>query len=149
MLGQWDWKWLPEGNWRIIGMLSEVTEEQAAELVDEPYESGIEQYTEPGDLTGWTVSEAPMGTKYTKVMYKGYRDYTKDPDSYSVREVNPFGTALESLDSAILAEGWYFENPVKIHTWASENADDYRKQWEEGKKRVLDRSRCLLLGREI
>lgn len=26
--------YLPDGNWRIIGMLSEVTEEQAAELVE-------------------------------------------------------------------------------------------------------------------
>lgn len=142
---------LPGGNWRIIGMLNEVTEEQAAGVVDEPYESGIEQYTEPDDVTGWIVSEAPMGTKYSKVMYKGYRDYTKDPDGYSAREINPFGTALESLESAIEAEGYLMESP---HTPkcgcfgpAEEGACPACDEWVESQSRVLDRSRCLLLGR--
>src|SRR5690606_22771015 len=99
---------LPPGTWEIVGRLSEMTEEQVGGLVDEPYTAGIEQYTKPNDLTEWSVSEAPMGTKYSKTMYNGYRDYTKDTDSYSVREANPFLTALDSLESAIMAEGYTF-----------------------------------------
>lgn len=143
---------LPPGAWEIVGMLGEVTEEQAAGVVDEPYESGIEQYTEPDDVTGWIVSEAPMGTKYSKVMYKGYRDYTKDPDGYSAREINPFGTAIESLESAILAEGYLLESPPTPKCGcfgpAEEGACPACDEWVESQSRVLDRERCLLLGRE-
>ena len=136
-------------GWRIIGMLSEVTDEQAKGTVDEPYESGIEQYTEPDDLTGWIVSEAPMGTKYSKVMYRGYRDYAKDPDDYPVREVNPFGTALESLESAILAEGYYLdENPIAVPEFSGGNIRfSETVEYAKAQSRVLCRERCLLLRR--
>ncbi|WP_257657692.1 hypothetical protein [Parapedobacter lycopersici] len=105
---------LPTGYWRIVGMLSEVAEEQAAGLVDSKETEGA-----------W-----PFADVFTMDYISG---------SYTL------STALESLESAIQVAGWYFENPVKIHTWASENADDYRKQWEEGKKRVLSRERCVIL----
>lgn len=109
---RWESVSLPPGNWRIIGMLNEVTEEDLTEIID-------------------VLVSSESGKKL-------YPNFTGGP-----WKVN----RIESLDSAILAENWYFENPVKIHTWVSENADDYRKQWEEGKKRVLSRERCLLLRR--
>lgn len=106
------------GNWRIIGMLSEVTEEQVAGIVAKHYSS------------------------------LGYDDYLHDVD-FSVLD-----TALESLESAILTEGRYFENP---HGAKRPSINDYSslvqyqgdaKDFDEAQSRVLDRSRCLLLGRE-
>lgn len=105
---------LPEGNWRIIGMLSEVTEEDAAKLVD---------------YTGWGG-----GPDY-------WQDYTRPKGDCK--------TAIESLESAILAEGYTFQSTPK-----PENKDFYwgylddLAKWETAQPRVLDRSRCLLLGRE-
>ena len=63
-------------------------------------------------------------------------------------------TALESLESSILAEGYSFTNPLG-------NEKEYKKKykghpmvfanhmakWFEAQSRVLDRSRCLLLRR--
>jgi len=101
---------LPPGNWRIIGMLSEVTEEQ---------------------LDGIVESDTFMGGGVT--IHKNYNQGGWLP------------TRTMSLDSAILAEGYIFENPytgVGIKTAYSE----YRRN--EYQSRVLDRTRCLLLGRE-
>lgn len=143
---------LPAGNWKIVGRLSEVTEAEAGELVDKPYTAGIEQYTKPNDLTEWVVSEAPMGTKYSKTMYKGYRDYTKDPDSYSVREANPFKTAIESLESAILADGYHLDlNPMgsfdEFDMLVFNHSKERLNEWKEVQSRVLSRERTLILRR--
>lgn len=54
-------------------------------------------------------------------------------------------TALESFHSAIRASGWFLENPVKVHTWASENADDYKKQFDDAQSRTLDPELTLIL----
>lgn len=113
---------LPTGNWRIIGMLSEVTDEQAATFVK------------------------------LHATIKKYKDYLTSKE----HPTNVFTkTALESLESAILAEGWKFHNPYKKpdyipKTMTAEFA--YREEmddWEKAESRVLCRERCLLLGREI
>lgn len=96
---------LPDGNWQIVGWSTELDEATCAGLVDEPYATGIEQYTEPTDLTGWTTSQTPMGVKYSKVIYCGYRDYTKDCDGYSAREQHPFKSATDSFASLLRSYG--------------------------------------------
>lgn len=41
-------------------------------------------------------------------------------------------TAIESLHSLIKSLGIHlYENPIKVHTWSSENADLYIKRWRE------------------
>lgn len=54
-------------------------------------------------------------------------------------------SALESLESAIISEGYVFSNPYG-DTKPSAIEDSVR--WMTAQSRVLDRSRCLLLGRE-
>src|SRR5690606_32515814 len=109
--------------------------------------AGIEQYTKPNDLTEWAVSEAPMGTKYSKTMYNGYRDYTKDTDSYSARQANPFRTALESLESAILAEGYYLDvNPIPVPDYSEGHVRfDETVEHAKAQQRVLCRESTLIL----
>ena len=47
-------------------------------------------------------------------------------------------SAVESVISAVESKGFYWlENPVKIHTWASENADEYRKKWQEAEEKTF------------
>lgn len=112
---------LPPGTWQIVGMLPEVTEKQVGELV--------QKRIHPWDHKLWT-----------------YRDYTREHKF--PRDAVVLHTALQSLESAIVAEGWYLDdNPIKVHTWASENADDYKKQYDAAQSRVLCRERCLLLRR--
>lgn len=63
-------------------------------------------------------------------------------------DVNWDESDIEALESAIVAGGWYLDdNPIKVHTWASENADDYKKQFDEAQSRVLSRERTLILRR--
>lgn len=124
---------LPPGNWRIIGMLSEVTEEQAEQIV------GF------GDAD-------PSGDRFVV----GHRLFDKEQEEPFLfwRDV----TALESLDSAILAENWYFENPYgkdepivddpDPHSQYHGAQQDELARWQQAQSRVLDRSRCLLLGRD-
>ena len=52
-------------------------------------------------------------------------------------------TAVEYLIEMIESE-IYWENPIKVHTWASENADIYYKQWHEAELRTFDKSRTLI-----
>lgn len=61
-----------------------------------------------------------------------YRDYRAKYDDEVLYE------ALKSFKSAIESKGFYWlENPVKIHTWASENADEYRKKWQEAEEKTF------------
>lgn len=106
---------LPPGNWRIIGMLSEVTEREAAQIVK------------------------------LHATIKKYRDYLIDND----RPTDMFTkTAIESLESAIVSEGYTFRSTPK-----PENKDFYwgylddLAKWEAAQSRVLSRERCLLLRR--
>lgn len=92
-------------KYQILGWSDELSEMQCVDLVDEPYTTGIEQYTKPDDLTNWTTSKSPMGIKYCKVIYCGYKDYSKDCDDYSTREQYPFKTATESLSSLLRSVG--------------------------------------------
>lgn len=141
---------LPPGNWRIIGMLSEVTEEQIIPLVD------------------WESNPEDIGDEWR------YRDYQVQDEDYKYSH----HTALESLESAIEAEGWTFSNPygmerppnLPIDAIPYDQQPGYRAfrntkphlppndielsyefyflAWQKAQSRVLDRSRCLLLGRE-
>lgn len=114
-------------GWQMVGMLSEVTEEQAAVLV--------QKRIHPWDHKLWT-----------------YRDYTREHKF--PRDAVVLHTALQSLESAILAENWCFENPYGEEPVRLPEGHNSRgthesmwNQWKEGQSRVLDRSRCLLLGR--
>lgn len=125
---------LPEGNWRIIGTLSEVTEDGLASVVGRKFDDF---------QVCQKLNQQPQYDMFWVRYPSGECKYFDTKDECYLHALKM------KLESAILAEGYYLdENPVKVHTWASENADDYRKQWEEGKKRVLCRERCLLLGRE-
>lgn len=108
---------IPEGNWQIVGRLSEITEEQAEQLV-EPNGNG------------------------------DYRNYEG--------AWGGFATAIQSLESAIRAEGWMFENPYGETEPAPlliDSEEEHRKfildklRWMAAQSRVLDKSRCLLLRR--
>ena len=45
---------------------------------------------------------------------------------------------LKSFIYIIATKGFYWlENPVKIHTLASENADEYRKKWQEAEEKTF------------
>lgn len=110
---------LPPGNWRIIGMLSEVTENQAKELVD----------------------KTDTHPKYWNYNLNYHREFY----------------ALESLESAIRAEGYYLdENPLPDPESTMMQGDGYVyygaddkdfEEYEKAQSRVLDRARCLLLRR--
>lgn len=73
--------------------------------------------------------------------FESYRDYSIKPTKY-----NTLITAKESLLSLIESE-IYWENPIKVHTWASENADIYYKQWHEAEQKTFDRNRTLIFKR--
>lgn len=113
---------LPEGNWRIIGMLSEVTEESAASIAEQ--------------------------VRVMNQRTKGYRTY--NVDQYG--NEGYFESAIKSLESAIASEGYLFESPPAPKCGCfgppeegiCPDCDEYMK----AQPRVLDRSRCLLLGRE-
>lgn len=111
---------IPEGNWRIIEMLSEVTEEQAATFVK------------------------------LHATIKKYKDYLTSKE----HPTNVFTkTALESLESAILAEGFTFQNnlrnPDDVCYFSRDRMIADVREYHEVQSRVLCRERCLLLGREI
>lgn len=115
---------LPPGNWRIIGMLSEVTEEQAKGIVDD------------------------VSFKYPYLFKRKFEDYSCESE-------NDHDTALESLESAILAEGYGFDSePEPSYSDCEQYENPLRtyegrlREWNSRQSRVLDRSRCLLLGRE-
>lgn len=63
--------------------------------------------------------------------------------NYKSKDIEFFLHAKESLLSAIESE-IHWENPIKVHTWASENTDIYHKQWHEAESRTFDRSRTLI-----
>lgn len=80
------------------------------------------------------VVDGELNGMRTKMVYKHYKGLPMW-----------FFTALESFHSAIRASGWYLESPVKVHTWASENADDYKKQFDEAQSRTLNPELTLIL----
>lgn len=112
---------LPPGNWRIIGMLSEVRESEASKLV-----------------------------KYT-----GLGGYVDSYENYQNRGYLFLPTAIKSLESSILAEGYYLDKNPNGEKRPSIN--DYSSlvqyqgdaaDFDKAQSRVLDRNRCLLLGRK-
>ena len=105
---------IPEGNWRIIGMLSEVTDAELA------------------DVTGF--------------YYNKYNErYVGMPTS--AMRATPAG----DVEDAILAEGYVFDNklinPDDVCYFSRDRMIDDVREYHEAQSRVLDRSRCLLLGR--
>lgn len=131
-----EWVALPPGNWQIVGMLPEVTEEQIIPLVErgsEPVYCYEQEYPEYVGDEWW------------------YRDYqAKDDSDYKYSHY----TALESLESAIMAEGYTFSNPLgkvkdfkKKYTGHDMFFADYMQKWYESQSRVLCRERTLILRR--
>ena len=62
-------------------------------------------------------------------------------------EVNTYcyNSALDSFKSLIKSQGYYWgENPIKVHTWASENADVYLAQWKEAKQKTFNLEQTLI-----
>lgn len=112
---------LPPGTWQIVGLLPEVTESEAATLVDH---------------TGVTT---PIR------VHTLYMNYQNGGDHF---------TALESLESSIVAAGYSFSNPhgksqMQHCSTASEPGDFayLSREWQAAQSRVLSRERCLLLRR--
>jgi len=116
---------LPPGPWQIVGLLPEVTEEQAAGIVD--YNSDVGYYESYGAKT----------VHHKNGIYSQHAGFLD---------------ALESLESAILAEGYGFhsepepsysdceqyENPMRTY-------EGRLREWNSKQSRVLSRERCLLL----
>ena len=49
-----------------------------------------------------------------------------------------FEFAKDAIISAIESKNFHWlENPIKVHTWASENADEYYKQWQESEEKTF------------
>ena len=49
-----------------------------------------------------------------------------------------YNSAIPSFISAVETKGFYWlGNPVKIHTLASENADEYHKKWQEAEEKTF------------
>lgn len=128
----WFTERLPPGTWQIVGLLPEVTEEQAAGIVD--YNEDIRYYR----AYGVHPVESGDGKRSRLV---GYLD------------------AIKSLESAIHAEGYYLdENPkrIKDHDFfydgdgGLKDEELYIIECEseaEAQSRVLCRERCLILRR--
>jgi hypothetical protein len=105
---------LPPGTWQIVGILSEVTESEAAGMVDSDDQYGVTMY----------------------------RNYKTTGMPYFDEQI----TAIQSLESAIVAGGYAFQSAPK-----PENKDFYwgylkdLAKWEAAQSRLLCRERCLIL----
>lgn len=119
----WESVSFPPGKWRIIGMLSEMTESDASGL----------------------VKSLPNPWNHQKRSYRNHQVESKYAGGAYL-----FDSAIESLESAILAEGWYFKNPLENerNKIGLGTLDNFDQDYEQAQSRVLYRSRCLLLGRE-
>ena len=108
-----------DGTWQIVGMLPEVTEEQAGSMV---------QHKVWGQERG---------------LYRNYL-YHEIQARHIMKE-----TALESLESAILAEGYYLDvNPIPVPDYSEGHVRfDETVEHAKAQSRVLSRERCLLLRR--
>lgn len=106
---------LPPGTWQIAGLLTDVTEVEAAKFVE---------------YTGWGG-----GPDY-------WQDYTNPKGDV--------GTAVESLESAILAEGYYLDvNPIPVPDYSEGHVRfDETVEHAKAQSRVLCRERTLILRRE-
>ena len=89
-------------------------------------------YCKGSELTEEIASElVNSDDEYGVVMYQNYRTTSM---CYFDEQIN----ALESFISAVESKDFHWlENPVKIHTWASENADEYRKKWQEAEEKTF------------
>lgn len=115
---------LPQGNWRIVSTLADLTEEQVVNLVEPELE----------EIDG-------------KMHHIGWKDYETD--------CMYIETALGSLESAILAEGYYLdENPFGKApgcgcTGPSDKGScDGCDEYMEAQSRTLDPELTLILERK-
>ncbi len=66
--------------------------------------------------------------------FKTFKNYITN-DNHKRNQLN---FAKESFISAVESQGFYWlGNPVKIHTLASENADEYLKKWQEAEEKTF------------
>lgn len=110
---------LPPGTWEIVGLLPEVSESEAAGMVEHKIR---------GQERG---------------LYRNYL-YHDIQARHIMKE-----TALESLESAILAEGYYLDvNPIPVPDYSEGHVRfDETVEHAKAQSRVLSRERCLLLRR--
>lgn len=126
-----EWVGLPQGNWRIVSTLADLTEEQAQPLVFKA-------------VTG----------RYRNYAHKDFKGKDIGIGILNALALNNKYTAIESLESAILADGYYLdENPFGKAPGcgctgpSDKGACDGCDDWMEADSRVLSRERCLLLRR--
>lgn len=118
--------YLPEGNWRIIGMLSEVTNAELADVTGFYYNKYNERYVE---MPTSAMRATPIGDIEDAILAEGYY-LDENPIEY------PSQSDPKFYDEPYDGTGFYQE----IYSSAIED-------WQAAQPRVLDRSRCLLLGR--
>lgn len=133
-----EWVGLPQGNWRIVSTLADLTEEQAQPLVFKA-------------VTG----------RYRNYAHKDFKGKDIGIGILNALALNNKYTAIESLESAILAEGWFFENThgdrpdyarynygnAYPHPSERKRFERDLSEWEQIQSRVLCRERCLVLRR--
>lgn len=114
---------LPPGNWRIIGMLSEVTDAELADVTGFYYNKYNERYVE---MPTSAMRATPIGDIEDAILAEGYY---LDENPKRIKDHESFYDG----DGRLKDEELYM-----IECEAEAEAQD----------RVLDRSRCLLLVRE-
>lgn len=67
--GKNDWMWIPPGNWRIIGMLSEVRDAELADVTGFYYNKYNERYVE---MPTSAMSATPAGDIEDAILAEGY-----------------------------------------------------------------------------
>lgn len=123
---------LPSDNYKHLGKVSEITEEEWKVVVDDPFVKGIGQYVKPDNLEGWTVVNAAMGIQYQKYSHISFKDYQIKSDGFSIAKQYPFETAKESGLSLLKANGVLLENHYPDPgLMPSAELDIYRKTQEK------------------
>lgn len=119
---------LPLGNWRIIGMLSEVTEGQLDGLIE------------------------PIKVFDYDAHYWNYKDKEYQPiraDESLESAIEAAGYTFENKERCPQLSD-YDDNCFGVTSWDDMPLEDQfqREKWKAAQSRVLCRERCLLLGRE-
>lgn len=139
---------LPPGNWRIIGMLSEVTNAELADVTGFYYNKYNERYVE---MPTSAMRATPIGDIEDAIKAEGYY---LDENPIEGQEPNEEDFELKGRNE----QEWKMieedRNGMKP-SWKSilrsnyyDRLKDWQKKYDQAQSRVLDRSRCLLLGRE-
>lgn len=119
-------------GFKLLGKVSEITEEEWRDIIDDPFVKGIGQYVKPDNLEGWTVVNAAMGVQYQKYSHISFKDYNIKTDGFSIAKQYPFETATESGLSLLKSNGVLLENPYPdLGLMPSAELDIYRKTQEK------------------